>query len=224
MTFNIRHGCRPDGVVDTAALAGYVAACRPDVLALQEVDQVAARSARADQAGEVGGAAGMAVAFGPACRQGLRGRYGNALAVRGELTDIENLPLVRRGRNERRAVLLATAVVGGRRLSVAATHLSVDRQEVAAQLAGALDALSGRPRPWVLMGDLNLAPPAVIAALAGSDLVLADPAQPTFPAGAPRARIDHVAVAGLVVEAVEVLDEPPVSDHRALVVELQFDP
>ncbi|MEO6120960.1 MAG: endonuclease/exonuclease/phosphatase family protein, partial [Acidimicrobiales bacterium] len=89
MTFNVRHGRRPDGQVDTALLAGYLAGWRPDVLALQEVDVGVARSGRVDQATEVARAAGMTVAFGAACRRGIRGRYGNALLVRGEVTEVE---------------------------------------------------------------------------------------------------------------------------------------
>jgi endonuclease/exonuclease/phosphatase family metal-dependent hydrolase len=220
MSFNIQHGRRPDGRVDTAALARYVAGCRPDVLALQEVDVGVARSGRVDQAVEVARAAGMIVAFGPACRQGRGGRYGNALLVRGALSDVANLALPRRGRNERRAVLAATAEVDGWRVSVAATHLSVDPGEVRDQLRAALDAVAGRPAPRVLIGDLNLVPADVTAALDGRGLVLADTAAPTFPAHAPRARIDHVAVEGALIDRVEVLDRAQVSDHRALVVEL----
>lgn len=220
MTFNIRHGWRPDGRVDTGMLAAYVAGCRPDIVALQEVDVGMARSGRTDQAAVVAGAAGLTSAFGPAIRQGLRGRYGNALLVRGELTEVANVALPRVGRNERRALLLATAVVDGRHLSVASTHLSVDPAEVGAQLAAVLEALGTRPLPRLLLGDLNLQPPAVTVALAGRELVLVDPAVPTFPARAPRARIDHVVVAGARIGRVEVLDEPPVSDHRALLVHL----
>lgn len=220
MTFNIRHGWRPDGRVDTGMLAAYVAGCRPDIVALQEVDVAMARSRRADQAAEVARAAGLTPAFGPAIRHGVRGRYGNALLVRGELSQVVSVPLPRAGRNERRALLLATAVIDGRRLSLGSTHLSVHPAEVGDQLAAVLDALGTRPLPRLLLGDLNLQAPAVIAALAGGELVLADPAVPTFPARDPRARIDHIAVAGAIISRVEVLDEPPVSDHRALLVEL----
>jgi len=219
VTFNVQHARRPDGGVDTAALAATVAAWHPDVVALQELDAGVARSGRVDQAAEVARAAGLAVAFGPACRVGARGRYGNALLVRGEVAELANLALPRVGRHERRAVLVAAAIVKGCRLSVAATHLSVDPAEAPAQLAAALDALAARPPPRLLLGDLNLRPAAVSAALAGRGMVLADPSQPTFPAADPRARIDHVAVQGLAVERVEVLAAAPVSDHRALLVE-----
>lgn len=220
MTFNVQHGRRPDGRVDTELLAAYVADCRPDVVGLQEVDVSVARSGGADQAAAVARAGGFRVAFGPACRQGRRGRYGNALLVRGEITDIETVPLPRRGRNERRAVLLATVLVDGHRLSVAVTHLSVDAAEIPGQLVAAVEALAARPLPRVLLGDLNLHPAAVAAGLAGRGLALADTTAPTFPAHAPTSRIDHMAVAGATIRRVDVLGAPPVSDHRAVLIEL----
>jgi len=224
MTFNIQHGRRSDGRIDTELLATYVAGCRPDVVGLQEVDVGVARSGGVDQAATVARAGGFRMVFGPACRQGIRGRYGNALLARGEITDVETMPLPRRGRNERRAGLLATVLVDGHRLSVAVTHLSVDAAEVPGQLAAVVEALAARPLPRVLIGDLNLQAVAVAAGLTGRGLALADTTVPTFPAHAPAARIDHVAVGGATMRRVEVLGEPPVSDHRALVVELGWTP
>lgn len=220
VTFNVRHGRLPSGSADTAALARYCASLRADVLALQEVDQRVARSGRRDQCAEVAAAAGLRSRFGPARRLGVRGRYGNALLVRGELDEVEDLALPRLSRKEPRGALVATAVIDGRRLSVAATHLSTDADEAPVQLAAVLSALDARPSPRVLLGDFNLAADRVAAVLEGRGLTLADPALPTFPASAPRHRIDHVAVEGLEVLAVEVMAAALVSDHRALAVEV----
>ncbi|MEO6121573.1 MAG: endonuclease/exonuclease/phosphatase family protein, partial [Acidimicrobiales bacterium] len=129
--------------------------------------------------------------------------------------------LPRTGRSERRAVLMATAVVGVGNLSVGVTHLSVVAAEAQVQLRAALDTRAERSLPRILMGDFNMGPAAVAAALEGRDAFLVDPSLPTFPSGRPRARIDHLVVAGATVNSVAVLDEPPVSDHRALVVELE---
>lgn len=57
-TFNVRHGLRPDGMVDTAMLARAVASLDADVVALQEVDRGQARSDGADQARVAGEAMG----------------------------------------------------------------------------------------------------------------------------------------------------------------------
>lgn len=218
VTFNVQHARTPAGAVATAALARWCAGLAADVLALQEVDVRARRSARADQAAAVAEATGMACAFGPARRLGWCGRYGNALLVRGDLEAVETVPLPRSGRRERRAALLAVASVAGSSVSVASTHLSVHRDESLPQLAFVLDALRARPRPRLLLGDLNLRPAEVEAALDGSGFTLADSAGPTYPAHGPMVRIDHVVVERLEVAATSVLPRAPVSDHRPLLV------
>ncbi|HZQ26349.1 MAG TPA: endonuclease/exonuclease/phosphatase family protein [Acidimicrobiales bacterium] len=210
VTFNIQHARRPDGTVDIDALGAACAGFGANLLALQEVDVHLERSGRRDMAADVAVATGMEVAFGPAIA--IRGgQYGNALLVRGPLADVAVAPLSLTARAEARSVLLASALG----CSVAATHLSIDDGEAQIQLAEVVRLLRDRPPPYVLLGDLNLRTDQ----LSDLDLALADGADPTWPAGQPRVRIDHVAVEGLSVERVSVLPAAPVSDHRPLLVE-----
>ncbi len=220
VTFNVQHGRTARGRVDTGLLARYCATLGAELLGLQEVDARVPRSRLADQAALVALATGMAHAFGPARRLGLAGRYGNALLVDGTLADVEVVALPRAG-GEPRAALLATALIGRSPLSVATTHLSIRPDEAPSQLETVVAALVARPPPRVLLGDLNLRAGDVAPLVEAGGLVLADPAVPTFPADAPRIRIDHVAVDGLAVSSAEVLSRPPVSDHRALAVDVE---
>lgn len=220
VTFNIQHGRGGDGAVDCPALASYCAGLRADVLGLQEVDVRARRSGGVDQAAAVAGAAAMTKVFGRACRVGVRGAYGNALLVRGAAAAVEEVALPRVARHEPRTAVLAQAHLPGGELSVAVTHLSVDPSESRRQLDAVLRALSERPLPRLLLGDLNLVADDVAAAIAAAGMSLADPTVPSFPAVAPRARIDHIAVAGLDVVSVEVPPAAPVSDHRPVVAEV----
>ena len=228
VTFNVQHG-RPAAPaaplgrlrrprLGTDLLARHCRGLGADVLALQEVDVRVARSGWADQAAVVAEATGLEPAFGQARRLCL-GRYGNALLGRNGLSDVEVIRLPREGRAEPRVAVLATVAVGAG-LSVAATHLSTRRPEAIAQLEAVMAALVARPGPHVLLGDLNLGPDEVQPMVDAAGLTLADPAVPSYPASAPRRRIDHVAVSGLSVEAVEVLPAAPVSDHRPVLAEL----
>jgi endonuclease/exonuclease/phosphatase family metal-dependent hydrolase len=219
VSFNVQHGRSVAGPVDVALLAATCAGLDADVLALQEVDRGMDRSGGADLAAEVAAACGMTHAFGPALARG-GGEYGNALLVRGTLADVEVVPLPRRDRAEPRVALLARAGLErpGAEVSVAATHLGVDRRESAGQLDTVLAALADRPLPLLLLGDLNRRPRGVRARAERAGLTLAGgPA--TFPNSRPALRIDHAAVAGLAVGAVAA-PATPVSDHRPLVVEL----
>lgn len=219
-TYNIQHGRTPQGAVDVALLASECKSLGADVLALQEVDRNATRSHRADQAGEVAAVTAMACAFAEATSFEPGAAYGNALLVRGGLRDVEVVALPGEEGDEPRALLLAGAEVEGEAqpLSVAAMHLSVRPRVAARQLEEAAAALAERSAPRLLLGDLNLRPESAWPILEAAGLTVVD-APPAFPAHKPDRVIDHVAVAGLSIGAVEVV-HLQVSDHRALVVEV----
>jgi endonuclease/exonuclease/phosphatase family metal-dependent hydrolase len=217
-TYNIEHGRGSDGLFDAGRLANALALLDTDVLGLQEVDVNVAASQRSDQARLAADATGMQVAFGPVARVGWTGRYGNALLARGRIDDVDVVELPRGQGRDRRSALLAAVDIAGRRVSVAVTHLSVRHGHARPQLEAVHVALLHRPLPRVLLADCNMAAAAVapVVAEAGMELVLGPP---TFPALAPRAQIDHVAVADLSVRSVSV-PAADVSDHRPLVVDV----
>ena len=233
-TFNIRHGAPKDsyrGLPDK--LAESCAELDADVLALQEVDVGVPRSRKADLARVVADACGMAYYFAKARRHAGRGAYGNALLVRGTLTDTEVLTLTGDHRHyirlgglvlkpvrERRNAIIAAATVRGRTLSIGTGHFAVEPAVRQAQLRRAAAQLSERPRPRVLLGDFNIPGPQAAAWLEPFGLQLAeavlDPAAPVGQTG-----IDHVAVDGLLVHRVEVRTLP-ISDHAAKIVDVGF--
>jgi endonuclease/exonuclease/phosphatase family metal-dependent hydrolase len=226
-SFNIKNGLSDDGSCDPDALVVACRRLRADVLALQEVDRDVPRSNRADQTLIVADGCGLNGLYAPARRLD-GGEYGNALLVRGSFSDLEHIRLpVARGK-EARAVVVAGVEVDGVALSVAATHLQnrhggppptpEDAAEQLEQLGVVLGGLARRPRPRVLLGDLNMPPEVAVPVLEAAGYEVAD-SEPTVVVGAPKFRIDYVAVDGLSVRASEVYDTD-VSDHRALVVEI----
>jgi endonuclease/exonuclease/phosphatase family metal-dependent hydrolase len=217
VTFNIKHGLVTGSWwrVDTKRLARICADFDADLLALQEVDRRSLRTAWADEVAVVARATGLTASFGKTRRGLLRGCYGNALFAQGTLSDVEVLALPGPTGGEPRGAVLATAVVGETRLSVAATHLSIRGREAPLQLTTLLESLGRRPLPRVLLGDLNLGPEVVEPAVSGAGYVLA-PTGPTFPAERPERRIDYIAVAGLEVVETDV-PEVALSDHRPVV-------
>jgi endonuclease/exonuclease/phosphatase family metal-dependent hydrolase len=227
-TFNIKNGLCADGTCDPDVL---VRACRglcADVLALQEVDREAPRSMRADQTAVVAERCDLNGLYAPARRLRRGGEYGNALLAAGPIGDVEHVPLPVTPGREARAAVLARVKVDGTALTVATTHLQNRRgraprtpdeaDEQLAQLDVVLDALARRPRPRVLLGDLNLLPEVAEPVLEAAGYDVAE-SEPTVHAGAPKVRLDYVAVDGLTIRGSEVLDTD-VSDHRALVVEV----
>jgi endonuclease/exonuclease/phosphatase family metal-dependent hydrolase len=216
-TFNIKHGENGDGRVDLRRLAAACAGLRADVLAVQEVDRFARRTGFRDEMRIIARATGLQAVFGEAARRRWRS-YGNVLLARGPIRDVEVLKLPRPGLGEPRVAIVARVTVGGAALSVGATHLSFRKGEGAAQLEVLLAALARRNGPRVLLGDLNVGPDIVIPMVEAAGYTVA-PTEATFPASAPRTRIDYVAVSGLQVVSATT---PAVgtSDHLPIVADL----
>nr|WP_269205334.1 endonuclease/exonuclease/phosphatase family protein [Motilibacter aurantiacus] len=121
-------------------------------------------------------------------------------------------------RDEPRTAVIAVVETAEGPVTVANTHLSFIPGWNAAQLRRLVSALGDDPRPQLLVGDLNM-PGKLPSGLCREWKQLAN--AKTWPAHTPRAQLDHVLGRGQLPpvvrsEAVEL----PLSDHRALCVEL----
>lgn len=229
-TFNIRHGADTADRVRLRALARTCAGLDADLLGLQEVVRGRRSSLYLDQGAVVARRSRARQVSGPAVQRGWLRRYGNSLVVRGRVLERAVIDLPRAPEREPRTAILARVAVRGLEISVAVTHLQHWPKrhrhlahDAPAQLRAVLDALVALPAPRVLLGDLNLAPPAVAPIVAAAGFVLAEHGA-TYPADVPRLRLDHVAVDGFIVRRAWVAERAPVSDHRAVVAELAVPP
>ena len=247
-TFNILSG-RTLGE-ELADLGRYAAAVRSldaDVLALQEVDRAQDRSRRADLTAVAAEAMGATDhRFVPALvgTPGERWRpagpedraaapaYGIALLSRHPVTDWRVLRLdpvpVRAPvrwpgaarptlvRDEPRVAIAATVHAPGGPLTVVCTHLTFLPWWNGRQLTRLTQALDVLPRPMVLTGDLNMGLERAVRLTGLTPLA----AQPTFPADRPRDQIDHVLATPDVTARSSAAWRLPMSDHRALVVDI----
>ena len=245
-TWNIFGGRTWDGArVDLDLTLATLRRLDADLVAIQEVDRDQPRSQRADQASLLGAALGMDWRYAPALL-GTRGSpdgwrppapadpdpggtaYGNALLSRLPLEQTETVLLPRSGRDEPRVAVVARLAHGGRRLTVAGTHLSFVPGPNLGQLRALqrhLDELGG---PRLLLGDLNLWWPAVrLLSRPGWRPLVRGGTFRNRPPGswAPLVQLDHVLAAGAdatLHRRGTRLVSGPASDHRAVVVELEW--
>ncbi len=245
-TFNVLHGRAPaDGRVDLDRFASAVATLDADVLALQEVDRAQPRSGCADLtavAAEAG--AYRCACFVPALR-GEPGswrpaadsdadgspEYGVALLSRLPVLSQRTVrlpalrlpvPVVFSGhrrvqvvRDEPRVAAVARLGTDDGELTVVCTHLSFVPGWNLLQLRRLVQGLAHEQR-LVVAGDLNLATDQVVRASRLRPLA----AGATFPAHAPVRQIDHLLARGPVSGSDARVWDLPLSDHRALSVEL----
>ena len=250
-TFNILHGrALHDGVVDLNRLTEAVRILQPDILALQEVDRAQPRSHLADLTGVAAEAMGAETHRFVAAMAGVHGTwaaatesdppdaasYGIALLSRYPVRHWEvvqlpripfRFPLYLPG--PRKVIIVdeepRTAVIGhldtpAGPVAVANTHLSFVPGVAQYQLRRIRRNLAPVSSPVVLMGDLNMSgrQPATITGYRSLARHV------TFPLDVPNRQLDHILARGRL-GVVRFTDAPrlPLSDHRALLVDLDLD-
>ena len=233
MSYNIRSGYGMDDVQDLERIASVIAAEQPDLVALNEVDQVTERSKGMDQAAQLAELLGYHHVFGPAIAyQG--GHYGNALLSKQWITASHNqqLPIHPEATDEPRALLHGTVeLASGEQLEVLVTHLGLAAEERALSLPFIADYAQALV-PVVLLGDFNIRQHNQYGEMSPLHPVLRDTATLTgqagsealysFPADEPAITIDYIWVSeGVQTESLRVI-HTEASDHLPLVAELKL--
>lgn len=237
MTYNVHRCVGVDKKLDVERVAEVIAACRADVVALQELDVGRKRTQGVDQAQRLADLLRMRSHFHPAMKVEAE-HYGDAILTHlpERLVKAGGLPGMPRlkGLEPRGAIWIAVDIGDGVELQIINTHLGLvpkEQQRQAAALIGeewmASDAFTA---PAVLLGDFNASPFSKTYRMLSSVIrdgqvggVRAPTA--TFPSGFPFMRIDHVFLAGdIKVLSIESPFDPRArvaSDHLPLVLELE---
>jgi endonuclease/exonuclease/phosphatase family metal-dependent hydrolase len=215
--WNIHHGRGLDERIDLERIAAVIAAEKPDVVALQEVDQATRRSGGVDQAAVLGAKLGMEAVFGKAMDfQG--GGYGLAVLSRLPLNGQRIHRL--RGPGEPRIALEVRVRSGAEELSVICVHLDHQAEAVRVAQVEALQKALGGGKRVLLCGDLNDVPGSAALRAFGGEWQLVSKEHPaaTYPAPQPERDIDHFLLRGMAaVGHLRVVDEKVASDHRPVV-------
>ena len=236
MTWNVHRCVGVDRKLDIGRIAEVIAACKPDIVALQELDVGRARTGGVDQAHRLAELLSMRSHFNAALTVEEE-RYGDAIltALPERLVRAGPLPgLPRMPGLEPRGALWVAVDIGGTELQVINTHLGLvprEQQVQAAELLGErwLGA-EGFAGPAVLLGDFNALPISqtyrmLTAVLRDAQEGRAIPPTATFQSGFPVLRIDHVFLTdGITVRGIESPFDPRArlaSDHLPLIVEVE---
>ena len=234
LAYNIKHGLGMDGQVDLERIASVIRALEPDVVTLQEIDSVTARTGLEDQATRLGELTGMQAMFG-GFMDYRGGRYGMAILSRYPVVEWENYRLPDgaepRSALAARVELLRPGYGQAPQLVVVGVHLYANAEERLAQAERLVELFADEEAPVVLAGDFNSIPDSkVIRHLedAGGWQRPAKEGQAfTFPSELPDREIDFIMFRPgnrFTVREHRVIPETLASDHRPVLLELELLP
>jgi endonuclease/exonuclease/phosphatase family metal-dependent hydrolase len=215
--YNIRHGKGLDNQLNLQRTAAVLKRLDADLIALQEVDSVCARSGSIDQAAALGQMLGMNHAFGKFMAYD-GGSYGMAVLCRFPILDIHQ-HLLPEGAEPRCALEVIVELPGKKPLSFVSIHHDwTDENLRIPQVSALISALESRQHPIILAGDFNTlrsAPSFELLQAAG--FLMDEEKAATFPANEPKQEIDYILLRGFAKAArVSVFDEKMASDHRPI--------
>jgi len=230
VTYNIRHARGMDGAVDLARTADVLRSLDPDLVALQEVDDRAARTGGVDQAAELGQQLGMHAAFGSFMEyQG--GRYGMAILSRYSFVDVHVLPLPD-GHEPRIALVAHVRLPNDEVMTGVNIHFDWVEDDAFrfAQAQAVVEYLRSLQNPFMLLGDFNDQPGSrthrLLSELA-QEAMKPEGERFTYPSTAPTTDIDSIFTSPRsrwFHSQIRVHDESIASDHRPVSARLILHP
>lgn len=230
LSYNLRFG----ELASLEELAAFIAAEKPDIVALQEVDCRTYRDRAPAQHGkdfatELAFRTGMIPAYGKTIPY-AGGYYGIAILSKYPLAKVERvyLPKTENGK-EQRAVLVADVEYReGEYITFASTHLDyTNTEERQVQVKKLNEVLLKSSYPVIVAGDFNARPDAEEIDKGMAEWKIVSDLEPTVPATNPRNTIDYIFcypatewdVVSSATSRVELSDHLPIS----AVVELKTE-
>lgn len=228
LAYNIHHGEGMDSIVDLGRIARLIEELDVDVVTLQEVDSVTARTGMVDQTRALADLTGMQAAFGRFMDYD-GGAYGMAVLSRWPMTEATNWALPEGPEPRSALAVRVRSPLSGRETIVVGVHLYGSPDERLLQVSALQDRMRGQTTPTILAGDFNSSPGSDVLNQLAFGWTVAEKGEDhlTFPSYAPDREIDFIvyrpAEAFQMIEQ-RLLDEPVMSDHRPLVATIELRP
>ncbi len=218
LSYNIRNAKGLDNVTDYQRIANVLKTSRADVIALQELDSVTQRSKQVDVLQKLSELADMFAVYAPAIDYN-GGKYGVGVLAKEKPLSFRYVSLP--GREEKRVLLM----VEFEHYILLCTHLSLTEEDRLNTISIINRETAALKKPLLLAGDLNDLPNSSFIQSLQQQWKLLSGEAFTFPADKPDRCIDFILMRRqdpFKVKSAVVLEEPIVSDHRPVLVELEW--
>lgn len=227
LAYNIKHGRGNDGKIDLERAAQVIRRLNPDIVALQEIDVNVARSGKIDEPAELSRLTGLPHhAFGSFFDyQG--GQYGMAILSRNVLRRQLNHRLPDGAEPRTSLDVTVSGPHKNASFRLANVHFYRTEQERLAQAKELLSRLKDESLPTIIAGDFNSTPDSAVLDLFTEQWTVPNKGADrlTFSSDKPTKEIDFLMYRpseAFDILEIDVIDEPIVSDHRPLTLDLRF--
>lgn len=217
MSYNVQHCAGLDNVINYDRTADVILRQRPDVVALQELDSVTARSGGLNQIEELARRALYYPVYASAIDYD-GGKYGVGILTRERPLSVTRTPLP--GKEPR--VLLVVELPN---YVMACTHLDLKEENRLASVPILVAEAQKWQKPFLIAGDWNDEPDSKLMNELRKYFTINTGKKATFPADTPRICIDYIAsFRGRSAATLNqsVISAPDVSDHCPLVANLRL--
>ncbi len=218
LSYNIRNGKGLDNVTSYRRIADVLLRAQADVIALQELDSVTQRSKQEDVLKNLAELTGMYKVYAPAIDFN-GGKYGVGVLSKEKPLSFRYLSLP--GREEKRVLLL----VEFERYFFLCTHLSLTEEDRLTSASMISNEVARSNKPVILAGDLNDHPTSVFMKSLQEQWKLLSVEANSYPADNPDRCIDYILTRKqdpFKAKSSMVIDEPMASDHRPVLVVLEW--
>lgn len=218
LSYNIRNAKGLDNVTDYKRIANVIDKGNSDVVALQELDSVTKRSNGKDVLVELAKETGMYSSYAAAI-DFSGGKYGVGILSKEKPIAQRSLSLP--GSEEKRVLL----IVEFKNYVLFCTHLSLMEADRITSADIINKEAATYTKPVFLAGDLNDTPTSLMMQLLTKQWNFLTEIAPTFPANNPDRCIDYIMSYNqhnVMVKRSIVVDEPLASDHRPVMVEINW--
>ena len=217
MSYNVQHCAGLDNVINYDRTADVILRQRPDVVALQELDSVTARSGGLNQIEELARRALYYPVYASAIDYD-GGKYGVGILTHERPLSVTRTPLP--GKEPR--VLLVVELPN---YVMACTHLDLKEENRLASVPILVAEAQKWQKPFLIAGDWNDEPDSKLMNELRKYFTINTGKKATFPADTPRICIDYIAsFRGRSAATLNqsVISAPDVSDHCPLVANLRL--
>ena len=232
MSYNIHHGRGTDDKIDLNRVAKLINDWSPDLVALQEVDNITSRSNFMNETDTLSSKTKMFSVFGSNINV-FGGEYGNAILSKYPIIHWENRNLPRVGDSEQRGLLAAWIQLKDRdNVTVfISTHFDhrvkdVERLKSVEKIKFWIDR-GDFGDDLIIAGDLNDTPSSNVILTINTfcDGSNQSSKYKTFPSRKPERQLDYIYTCNkgkYIIDSYHVIDAPIISDHLPIICDIIY--